>query len=42
MTQLEDNLGALGWSLTLEQGKMLTEVSDQLPAPYPYEQLKRA
>jgi aryl-alcohol dehydrogenase-like predicted oxidoreductase len=42
MTQLEDNLGAVGWSLSDELMTRLTTASDQGPSPYPYEQLKRA
>jgi aryl-alcohol dehydrogenase-like predicted oxidoreductase len=42
MAQLEDNLGASGWSLSEEHMARLTDTSDQVPAPYPYEQLKRA
>jgi aryl-alcohol dehydrogenase-like predicted oxidoreductase len=42
MAQLEDNLGASGWSLSEEHMARLTDISDQVPAPYPYEQLKRA
>lgn len=34
--QLEDNLGASGWSLTPEQMKQLTDAS-ATPLPYPYE-----
>ena len=33
--QLRDNLGAVGWSLTLEQIKHLDEASATMPA-YPY------
>jgi aryl-alcohol dehydrogenase-like predicted oxidoreductase len=33
--QLKQNLGAIGWSLTVEQVKRLDKVSDTLPA-YPY------
>ncbi len=33
--QLQQNLGAVGWNLTLEQVKKLDEVSDSLPT-YPY------
>jgi aryl-alcohol dehydrogenase-like predicted oxidoreductase len=35
MEQLENNLGAVGWTLTIEQMARLTQVSDQ-PLPYPY------
>jgi aryl-alcohol dehydrogenase-like predicted oxidoreductase len=41
MTQLEDNLGATGWSLTDAQMKRLTD-TDSEPSPYPYQQLKTA
>jgi aryl-alcohol dehydrogenase-like predicted oxidoreductase len=34
-TQLRDNLGAVGWSLTAEHLKLLDEASAVLPA-YPY------
>lgn len=33
--QLQQNLGAVGWSLTLEQVQRLDQVSEELPA-YPY------
>lgn len=33
--QLDDNLGAVGWSLETEQRALLDEVSSR-PAPYPY------
>jgi diketogulonate reductase-like aldo/keto reductase len=33
--QLKENLGAVGWQLTLEQIKRLDAASDALPA-YPY------
>ncbi len=36
MKQLEDNLGAVGWSLTAEQRARLNDVSD-MPGPYPYD-----
>jgi aryl-alcohol dehydrogenase-like predicted oxidoreductase len=35
MKQLEDNLGATGWSLSAEQVSQLEQASD-LPLPYPY------
>jgi aryl-alcohol dehydrogenase-like predicted oxidoreductase len=41
MTQLEDNLGAVGWTLTGDQVGRLVRASDK-PLPYPYESLKRA
>jgi len=34
MSQLEDNLGAAGWSLTREQMDRLNQASDK-PLPYP-------
>lgn len=36
MEQLEDNLGAVGWSLTPEQRARLDNISD-MPGPYPYD-----
>ncbi len=33
--QLQQNLGAIGWNLTIEQVKRLDKVSEVLPA-YPY------
>jgi len=36
MEQVEDNLGAAGWSLSAEQMQRLTAVSDK-PLPYPYD-----
>jgi aryl-alcohol dehydrogenase-like predicted oxidoreductase len=39
MTHLEDNLGATGWTLSLEQMKKLDQASD-LPLPYPYDLLR--
>jgi len=36
MEQLEDNLGAAGWSLSADQLERLTAASDR-PLPYPYE-----
>ncbi len=39
MEQLEDNLGALGWSLTPEQMTALDRASD-VTLPYPYNTLK--
>lgn len=41
MTQLEDNLGAVGWSLSAEHRQRLHTVSD-LPGPYPYDFIERA
>lgn len=41
MAQLEDNLGATGWSLSEAQMKRLTD-TDAEPSPYPYQQLKTA
>jgi aryl-alcohol dehydrogenase-like predicted oxidoreductase len=38
LIHLEDNLGAIGWSLTNEQVARLEKASD-LPLPYPYESL---
>ena len=38
VANLEDNLGATGWSLTTEQVTRLDQVSG-LPLPYPYESL---
>ena len=35
LKHLEDNLGAAGWSLSVEQMERLTKAGD-LPAPYPY------
>ena len=39
IAQLEDNLGATGWSLSAEQMKKLDQASD-LPLPYPYDLLR--
>lgn len=39
MEQLEDNLGAVGWSLASEQMERLNKASDKR-MPYPYELLK--
>lgn len=36
MAQLEDNLGSVGWELTLEQHQRLSDVS-KMGAPYPYD-----
>ena len=41
MEQLDDNLGATGWSLDEGQMQRLTAVSAK-PLPYPYEQLQRS
>ncbi len=41
MQQLEDDLGAVGWSLTEAQMDCLNEASD-LPLPYPYEMIDRS
>jgi aryl-alcohol dehydrogenase-like predicted oxidoreductase len=38
MDQLEDNLGAVGWSLSMEQVELLNKASDKR-LPYPYELL---
>jgi len=38
LAHLEDNLGATGWSLTIEQVARLDQAS-MLPLPYPYESL---
>ena len=40
MEQLQDDLGAVGWSLSDEQLKCLNDASD-LPLPYPYEMIAR-
>lgn len=40
LPQLEDNLGAVGWSLTSEEISTLDEVSCQEP-PYPYNFIRR-
>lgn len=37
--QLEDNLGALGWSLNVDQMELLNKASDK-QLPYPYELLR--
>ena len=39
MAHLEDNLGAIGWTLSPEQVKRLDQASD-LPLPYPYDLLR--
>jgi aryl-alcohol dehydrogenase-like predicted oxidoreductase len=39
--QVQDNLGAVGWTLTPEQRAKLSEISD-LPGPYPYDFISRA
>ncbi len=36
MEQLESNLGALGWTLSMEQMDRLTQVSEP-EKPYPYD-----
>jgi len=41
LAQLETNLGATGWSLTVEQMAELTAASD-VPLPYPYDFLQGA
>jgi aryl-alcohol dehydrogenase-like predicted oxidoreductase len=38
LAHLEDNLGAIGWSLSDEQVSRLNQVSD-VPLPYPYDWL---
>jgi hypothetical protein len=38
MEQLQDNLGASGWSLTAEQTERLNRASE-LPLPYPYSEI---
>ena len=38
LSHLEDNLGATGWSLTVEQVTHLDQAGD-IPLPYPYESL---
>ena len=40
LSQLEGNLGAMGWSLTADEMKSLDEVSS-IPEPYPYEMINR-
>jgi aryl-alcohol dehydrogenase-like predicted oxidoreductase len=37
LAQLEDNLGATGWSLSEEQVRKLTEASEPTQLPYPYD-----
>ena len=37
MSQLEDNLGAVGWSLTHDQMKRLNDASERPDLPYPYD-----
>jgi aryl-alcohol dehydrogenase-like predicted oxidoreductase len=37
MVQLEDNLGAAGWTLSDEAMERLTAASDRSPLPYPYD-----
>lgn len=39
MAHLEDNLGAIGWTLSPEQTRKLDQASD-LPLPYPYDLLR--
>lgn len=39
--QVQDNLGATGWSLSPEQRAKLSDISD-LPGPYPYDFIGRA
>ncbi|MBK8134828.1 MAG: aldo/keto reductase [Anaerolineae bacterium] len=36
LTQLQDNLGTVGWSLSAEHREKLSAISD-LPGPYPYD-----
>jgi aryl-alcohol dehydrogenase-like predicted oxidoreductase len=38
MEQLNDNLGAAGWSLSAEHMERLNQASD-LPLPYPYSEI---
>ena len=38
--QLEENLGAMGWTLQEEDMRQLEQVS-ALPEPYPYEMINR-
>ena len=40
LSQLEDNLGAVGWSLSNEDMEQLDTVS-KVEEPYPYEMIKR-
>jgi len=40
LDQLEDNLAAVGWSLTKEEMERL-DAASALPAPYPYEMINR-
>jgi aryl-alcohol dehydrogenase-like predicted oxidoreductase len=40
LAHLEDNLGATGWSLTVEEVNQLDQAS-MLPLPYPYESLNQ-
>ncbi len=39
MAQFEDNLGAVGWSLSAEQLERLNHASEK-PLPYPYSFLR--
>jgi len=41
LTQLEDNLGSVGWRLDTDQVKALDEASAK-PLPYPYDHMHRA
>lgn len=41
MAQLEDNLGTVGWSLTVEQREKLNAVS-AMPGPYPFDFVARS
>eukprot|EP00092_Neocalanus_flemingeri_P001742 GFUD01001860.1.p1 GENE.GFUD01001860.1~~GFUD01001860.1.p1 ORF type:complete len:362 (+),score=71.11 GFUD01001860.1:97-1086(+) len=40
LEQLEDNLGSVGWKMSVEDLEQLDEVS-KLPEPYPYEMVNR-
>ena len=40
LSQLEDNLGAVGWSLSKEDMEQLDNVS-KVDEPYPYEMINR-
>jgi len=40
LEQLEDNLGAVGWTLTEDEMERL-DAASAIPAPYPYEMINR-